>query len=316
VPLDDGVTRASRTHPPALVKQGLFYADDHRLRAPWRIALFILVAIATYLFATLLVTPLIPPAATLDTRALLSSYLTVLSVLVAHVVALHWFEPNASWTFVGLNPAQATPRTIATGLILGVLAIGIPSLILILTHNLRVDPSPAGNWWTATSQTTLFLLPAALAEELFLRGYIFAVLRESIGWKRTLIGTSIIFGLLHLQNPSATAESTLLVIIAGFFLGAILLATNSLYAAWMAHFAWNWTMAAAFHTAVSGLGLATPNYHTTSIGPTWLTGGPWGPEGGLAAGISMFTCILFLYATSIKQKDERLVSGRKGVAEP
>jgi uncharacterized protein len=270
--------------------RNLIYADAHHLRAPWRIALFILVAVAAYALAIFLSAPLLPP----HTFDLVSSYFTLLALLIAHAVALRWIEPSRPWSFVALAPTQANLRDLTTGFLLGALTITLPIVALLLAHDLSIQPTQSGNWWAATGHATLFLLPAAFTEELFLRGYIFAVLRETVGWKATLISTSIVFGLLHLNNPGATAESTMLVILAGFFLGGVLLVTNSLYATWMAHFAWNWTMAAAFHTAVSGLGLSTPTYHTISTGPTWLTGGLWGPEGGFAAGISMFLCILFL----------------------
>jgi membrane protease YdiL (CAAX protease family) len=180
--------------------------------------------------------------------------------------------------------------------LLGILAIGLPSAVLLLTRQLSLVDAPAGSWTDAAVRSTLFLLPASLIEELFLRGYIFATLRRSVGWKWALIGTSVTFGLLHLQNPGAGPESTLLVIIAGFFLGTVVLVTDSVYAAWMAHFTWNWTMAVVMHAAVSGIGMATPNYQIVDSGPDWLTGGAWGPEGGFAAGISMILFTLVLMA--------------------
>ena len=88
-----------------------------------------------------------------------------------------------------------------------------------------------------------------------MRGFAFALLRRLGGWRLALIVTSVVFGLLHAGNPGVDAEAILAVIVAGFFLGGILLATGSLYAAGAAHFAWNWTMAVVFHTAVSGLAL-------------------------------------------------------------
>jgi membrane protease YdiL (CAAX protease family) len=229
------------------------------------------------------------------------AWMGVIALLFAHAAALRIFERGASWSYVGLGRHNASPGLLSSGFFVGALAIGIPSVLLLVTHQLAVEPASAGSWWVATARSTLFLLPAAFIEELFLRGYIFAVLRESVGWKWTLIGTSITFGLLHLGNPGATPESTMLVITAGFFLGTIVLVTNSLYAAWMAHFAWNWTMAALMHTAVSGFGVATPNYQIVDAGPDWLTGGAWGPEGGLAAGASMIAFTLFFYARHLQR---------------
>jgi len=105
---------------------------------------------------------------------------------------------------------------------------------------LRIAATTPGNWWGQAGHSTILLLPAAFFEELFIRGYVFAVLRRAAGWKTALIVTSIVFGLLHVTNPGADAESILAVIVAGFFLGVVFLATRSIYAAGAAHFAWNW----------------------------------------------------------------------------
>jgi len=140
------------------------------------------------------------------------------------------------------------------------------------------------------------LAPAAMWEELTFRGYPFAVLRERFGAVAAVGVTSVLFGLLHVSNPGATPLAITMVIVAGIFLGAILLATRSLWATWAAHFAWNWTMAALFHMEVSGGGFPTPDYRVVEVGPDWLTGGGWGPEGGVAALLGMTTAMLYLRA--------------------
>lgn len=115
---------------------------------------------------------------------------------------------------------------------------------------------------------------------------------------------SVGFGLLHLANNGATIESVGLVTLAGVFLATVLYATRSLYAAWMAHFAWNWMMAAVFHASVSGYPFEAPSYRYVDAGPDWATGGDWGPEGGLPAAIGMGAGIAVLYgAKRSRQKD-------------
>ena len=168
---------------------------------------------------------------------------------------------------------------------------------------LRIDRTVAGSWWVQAGHSALVLLPAAFFEELFIRGYVFSVLRRAAGWRLALVVTSVVFGLLHAWNPGADAESILAVIVAGFFLGAILLATRSLYAAGAAHFAWNWMMAGALHIAVSGISTPDIDYRTVETGPDWLTGGRWGPEGGLAAVSVMFIAIFYLYARYRRQME-------------
>ena len=136
-----------------------------------------------------------------------------------------------------------------------------------------------------------------------MRGYVFSVVRRAGGWKLALIVTSVIFGLLHAANPGADSRSILSVTVAGFLLGAVLLATGSLYAAGAAHFAWNWTMAALLHAPVSGMPAAAPDYRTVDAGPDWLTGGQWGPESGLAAVATEFVLLFILYGRVLRRME-------------
>lgn len=281
----------------------LLLTPDGRLRAPWRILLFIVV-----LFMAVAVT--ITLEAFLDSAALAAGYRPLVSewgfalgAVIATAAMLFWVD-NKSWDYVGLGAHAARPGLLARYALLGALAIALPSLLLMAMGQLRAVPAAPGSWWAATGLTFANLLPAAAGEELLLRGYIFAVLRESIGWRWTVIATSIVFGLFHVPNPGADAESVLLVMLAGFFLGAVLLATGSLYATIAVHFAWNWMMAAGLHAPVSGIPVLAPDYRVVDAGPDWLTGGAWGPEGGLGAAVSMFVVVIYIYARHLRRLEK------------
>lgn len=225
----------------------------------------------------------------------------LLGALFAHQVMLRWVE-GRPWSFVGLARIQAAPLRLAVGLLAGALAILIPSGVLLLTRWLAAEPGAAGQggevmaWWRYAGLMAVFFLPQSLSEELMSRGYLFATAREAMGWKGALLLTSAIFGALHSWNPGANLLAIAVVTLAGIFLGGILLLTDSLYAAWMAHFAWNWSMAAVLHTAVSGLPFTAPGYELVDNGPDWATGGSWGPEGGAAAAIGMMAGLWLLLA--------------------
>lgn len=237
-----------------------------------------------------------------DPQGILLQWLTMASALVATYVMLRLVQ-KLPWDVVGLHPPAASPPLLIKGLAIGALSIGVAALGLIGVQQLRVESAPDGSWWGSAVRALAVLLPAAFFEELFVRGYAFSVLRRAAGWKLALILTSVVFGLLHAGNPGANAESILSVVVAGFFLGVVFLATGSLYAATAAHFAWNWTMAALLHTPVSGLTVPTPDYRTVDAGPDWLTGGAWGPESGLASVAVMFAVIFFLYGRFLRRME-------------
>jgi membrane protease YdiL (CAAX protease family) len=280
----------------------ILVTPGRKLRAPWRLLLFVTV-VALSLIVVSSVEYFI------DGLMMARGYVPIVTnwgipvaILIATTVMLKWVE-GLGWSFVWLGKDSFNASVLARGALWGVAAIAVPSLILIATGELREVSSMPGSWWAAAGLSLANLLPAAASEELLLRGYVFAVLKESIGWRWTLIATSIVFGLLHIPNPGSDAQSITLVMLAGFFLGSILLATRSLYATTLAHFAWNWFMAAALHSPVSGLPVLAPNYQVVDAGPDWLTGGGWGPEGGLAAALGMFAVLIYLHARPLRRME-------------
>jgi len=244
----------------------------------------------------------IPGLERVDVRGVVIPWTMFASAVLATYVMLRLVEKRP-WSTVALNRAAASPRILLRGAAFGGLTIGVASLALLTFHQLQIERSIPGSWWGAAERSTVILLPAAFWEELFFRGYAFSVLRRAAGWKTALVVTSIAFGLVHAGNPGADAESILAVTVAGFFLGIILLATRSLYAAGIAHFAWNWVMAVGLHIEVSGMTSAYPDYRTIETGPDWLTGGPWGPEGGIAAVVVMFVAIFYLYGRYLRRME-------------
>jgi membrane protease YdiL (CAAX protease family) len=199
------------------------------------------------------------------------------------------------WSDVGLARDAASARTLNAGWWIGAAAISGVCALLVLTGLLRFVPTPASGWLGAALRVTVVLVPSALAEELLCRGYLLTVVWERVGVRWAVLLTSLMFGLLHFTNPGATVESVALVTLAGIFLAGVRVVLDSLYAAWMAHLAWNWVMAVPLHAAVSGVRFESPEYQAITMQPAWLSGGAWGPEGGVFAGLGMMSGIAYLY---------------------
>jgi membrane protease YdiL (CAAX protease family) len=275
---------------------------QRRLRAVGRFVLFIVVVFIAVFIASAIDLLLRNAAADRGYIILVRDIAGPVGTLAATWVMLAVFD-RKPWGYVWLDRKAAAPRKIGFGALLGFLPIAVASGLLLVAGLLKSVPAPDGSWWATTGITFANLLPSAAGEELFIRGYLFAVLRDAIGARWTLIWTSIVFGLLHLGNPGADAQSIVIVMLAGFFLGSVLLATRSLYAAIAAHFVWNWFMAAGLHTPVSGLGASTPDYRVIDNGPDWLTGGGWGPEGGFAAALGVFAIVIYLHARPLRRME-------------
>lgn len=278
------------------MKRDFLFAHDGRLRATWRGVLFIIVSFVALIIA-FGVGEGVDYAAARFGVPITAEYVTeMLAFLAAHAFLLRVVD-RGGWDYVWLHRAALRLPKLAIGTALGALALAIPVATLMLAGQLRLTDSPDGSWWATAWLSACVLLPAAFAEELFARGYLFATIREAAGSKWALGTTSIGFGLLHMANPGAGWQSLSVVVLAGFFLGAIVLVTESLYAATMAHFVWNWIMAAVLHMPVSGMPVAgSPDYKIVETGPDWLTGGGWGPEGGVAAAAGLSVGLVYLWA--------------------
>lgn len=278
-----------------MTARALLYTPGGALRAPWRVTGFLVATAACGLLAAAVVAPFYSGLEASGV-AELADWIVILAAAVGgHMITLRWIDARP-WRDVWLGREAAHPRRLIEGFLLGVLAIGLPSVALIASGWLSVEPHTPGSWTGAALRVSALLLVAALAEELIFRGYIFAVLREKLGWASALAVTSVAFGYAHVSNPGASTRALLLVMFAGLFLGAIVAVMRSLYTAWMAHFAWNWTMAVLLHIPVSGVSAETPDYRTVDTGPDWATGGAWGPEGGGGAALGMIAGLGYLIA--------------------
>lgn len=215
-------------------------------------------------------------------------------LLAAHAFVIGRFE-RGNWGYVSLDGRAAKPNRWVASAGLGAAAIAVPTALLLAVGMFAFAPTEDGSSLATGAYLAWVLVPAALGEELLARGYLFSLLREFSGWRWAVAITSIGFGLLHLPNPGSNPQAILTVVLAGVFLGLVLVRTASLYAAWAAHAAWNLVLAALLHADVSGIAFAgTPDYRLVDTGPDWLTGGQWGPEGGAAAAAGLLLASVLL----------------------
>lgn len=273
--------------------RALFVTADGALRAPWRIALFFGATfmagalVSAFGLALLELTPVVALARAWQVP--LGQFGSLLAFFAGTWMVLRVDGRGvADWARVGLARAAWGVRPAALGVAVGGLAILVPSTLLLLAHRFAFEAQPSAQPWGATAVAAFVLLaPSAFVEELAVRGYLLTALRDAWGARAAVAATSVCFGLMHLFNPHPTVLSTATVALAGVFLATVRLATGSLVAAWMAHLAWNFAQAAVLHAPVSGLALGASGYKLADHGPWWLTGGSWGPEGGLAAAAGM-----------------------------
>ena len=195
---------------------------------------------------------------------------------------------------MGLARREGWKREFALGAALGWGGVVACVLPMALLGSLVI------RFWTNQHQffllfvNLLTLVVAALAEEVAFRGYAFQRLIDAVGPTLATLGMSVLFAAMHLVNTNASAASTLVTILAGWLFSIAYLRTRALWLPWGLHFAWNASMGILFGLPVSGLTVFNPVITTNAVGPIWLTGGGYGPEGSAVAVIVLPVLMIVL----------------------
>jgi membrane protease YdiL (CAAX protease family) len=201
-----------------------------------------------------------------------------------------------SWADLRWTPPEDVANGMGIGLVLGVVPAATALLVAIPAAGAAItsDPTTPGTYLGQVGLTFAVLLPAALLEEVMFRGVAQVVLARAFGRFRALLALSILFALAHIANDHTTVLGLVNIGLAGVFLGLVFYLRGGIWAAWGAHFGWNATLA-AFDAPVSGLPFPIPRINYLPGQPTWLTGGAFGPEGGVLASVVLIAGIGLTY---------------------
>lgn len=207
-----------------------------------------------------------------------------------------------------LSPAQlgwaeqGTQRGFGRGLLGAMILAGTALMLGVAFGGARWLPDSGGvlDYLKNVGLTTSILAPAALAEEVAFRGLPLVLLASVFGRGSAIVIMSLIFGLAHGLNPEVTSLAIGNVALAGVFLSLAFYAPGGIWTAWGAHLGWNATLA-ALDAPVSGLPFRIPLINFDPGTATWLTGGSFGPEGGVAATVVL--CIGCIALARYVRKD-------------
>lgn len=193
---------------------------------------------------------------------------------------------------VGLVLDRALPGQVFLGAALGA---GLMGLVVVLIGWLGGVQIQSGHLEGGAFSVLLYYfvvhLNYAVLEELLARGYLLQTLIEGVGTVPALLISALGFALLHFDNPNLNPVGLINLGLAGLFLGLLVLKTKSLWPAIGLHFAWNLTQGHLLGLPVSGIVLNEYWLQVVLEGPTWLSGGEFGPEG------SVLTSAVLLGAT-------------------
>lgn len=178
------------------------------------------------------------------------------------------------------------------GLGLGAVAAGGAMLLglVVAGADWSSDTGSIFDWARSASLTAGALALPALSEELIFRGVPLILLAGVLGRWPAVVLTAVAFGFSHWSNPEITALGMVNISLAGVLLGTAFFAPGGIWTAWGAHLGWNLALA-GLGAPVSGLPLSMPFIAYDPGGPDWLSGGAFGPEGGVLASVTMLAGI-------------------------
>jgi len=226
-------------------------------------------------------------------QILVQGVILLVAFLVATALVARWM---LGWTFRDLRWARG--RTAVSGAIRG---LGLGAATAAVTMGVGVllraavwspDQGGLGEYVTQVWKTIAVLAPAALSEEVMFRGVPLVLLAGVLGRTPALVVVAgLTFSLAHVFNPNITPLAFLNIALAGLFLGVVFYGPGGIWASWGAHLGWNAALA-ALDAPVSGLPFRIPflDYHAGN--PAWVSGGSFGPEGGVLATLALLGALL------------------------
>ncbi|UAL29833.1 CPBP family intramembrane metalloprotease [Nocardioides rotundus] len=215
---------------------------------------------------------------------------------------------HRSW---GIRPDRGTPGRYLLGVGLAALAIAAPFVVLLLTGvtDVRGGEPQAGE----IVAIAVYFVVLAGVEELVFRGLLLNGVIELTG--RPVVAVPLValaVAVPYLFADGVTPLSFVSAVLAGIMYGVAFLITTSVWTAAGMRASWNLTLGPVLGFEVSGQSLVDhPVLEQTLDGARWVTGGAYGPEGGLVvvlARVLLISGLLWWGAQAAARHGDRLPS--------
>lgn len=220
--------------------------------------------------------------------------LTVL-VLLSLSAAARWLD-HRKFSDFGLHITASWWKQYFLGIMFGSLLMVLIFTIESVTGWVDINDyfhisAPTLPWWIAFMYPVVKASCVGVYEEAIGRGYLITNLKEGMSgvWNLSeqkafvfaIISSSVFFGVLHIGNPNASVISIFSLMFNGALFATAYVLTGQLGMCIGLHMSWNLFQGLVFGFPVSGDHEIATMFHIQQSGPNWITGGNFGPEGGL-----------------------------------
>jgi hypothetical protein len=172
------------------------------------------------------------------------------------------------------------------GLIVGWILFSGAIGVMGVTGLVSLEPAPrdAFRWSTLGGVLLVFVgwVVQGGAEEILTRGFLLPVLSVRWGVGLGILASSGVFALLHSFNPNLNPIALFNLFLFGVFTAFYALQEGGIWGVFAIHSSWNWAQGNLYGLEVSGQEFdSSVLVNLRETGPDWLTGGSFGPEGGI-----------------------------------
>ncbi|QHQ63400.1 CPBP family intramembrane metalloprotease [Anaerocolumna sedimenticola] len=197
---------------------------------------------------------------------------------------------------IGLK-ANSPFKLYITGFMIGLCAITAITLTLHLTGMIKLKYYPLYYGYMIINLGSIALgwIVQSASEEIAIRGWLIPSLEKNCTPVMAISITAIIFGILHLFSSGVTVLSFINLILSGVFFAGYAILNGNIWGVCGLHFAWNFALGNIYGLPVSGFAANGEKiFQTQQIGSNLLTGGDFGPEGGLVTTVTLLIAIAVL----------------------
>jgi membrane protease YdiL (CAAX protease family) len=214
-----------------------------------------------------------------------------------------WFlEKRHLWT-AGLEIGNAFKKYMR-GLLVGLLLLAASVGVMVLLGYVKLEPEGVKSVGRSVpgGLGLVFLgwMVQGAGEELVTRGFLMPIVGIRFGTWAGVLVSSALFALLHLLNPNLNIIGMINLFLFGLLAALYALREGGLWGVFALHSAWNWAEGNLFGLEVSGGAVESQLLiDLTETGPDWITGGAFGPEGGLVVTAVLVAAIVVVWRCGV-----------------
>ena len=227
------------------------------------------------------------------------SVLSLLPAVLASTALMLRFPTPRPFGVIGIEANRNGFRQVGLGVALGsglaLTIVGIQWAAGWVTVETGAGPTSVQAVWEPSFLAGFIGIAIGSAgEELLFRGYGFQQLIRATNPWITVIGTSLLFGVVHDSNPDFSQVALLNTVLFGMIFGLALVRHRTLWLPYGMHFGWNFGLA-AIGANLSGLRIKLTGLIVIPVGPSYWTGAAYGPEASLLTTLAVCAAALILW---------------------